>query len=338
MILARLPISRILPKIKTCADGLESTHESWLAAARAICTTDTFPKLVSREFSLPNVPGTFRMAGMAKGAGMIHPNMATLLSVICSDVSVGTEDVGSGDQKKMLKRAVKKTFNRISIDGDTSTNDTVLLMSNGAASAASIKAEGEQSSPIQVNFRDSPEAAAVYEAELTALCTDLAKLVVRDGEGATKFVTIRVRGASDIRHGERLAESIATSSLVKTALYGQDANWGRMLCALGYAHLGYEALNSRHVKPETTSLSFVQCADRLEAGLKKGDELRLLVNGEPQSVDEDLAAKMLKEEDLEILVRLRSDEEAQRLGKEDVEYWTCDFSHEYVTINGDYRT
>lgn len=321
----RLPIDKIVDNIPTCGEKLGTSHEHWLRAARAICTTDTFPKLVSREFTLPKIGGTFRMAGIAKGAGMIHPNMGTLLSVICTDAPIN-----SRDQAGILRKAVQKSFNRISIDGDTSTNDTVLLLSNGAANPGP---------PYEIpSFLVYPEAAKVYQRELTALCTDLAKLIVRDGEGATKFVTIRVCGAKDEHTGAEFAKSIACSSLVKTALYGQDANWGRILCAMGYAHLNSDSLSPKEMVPEKTSVSFVQVGDSSDGGLKRGEELQLLVNGEPQNVDEEKAGRMLKEEDLEILVRLRPDEESEAEGLEEVEYWTCDFSHEYVTINGDYRT
>lgn len=321
----RLPIDKIVDNISVCGEKLGDSHEHWLRAARAICTTDTFPKLVSREFTLPKIGGTFRMAGIAKGAGMIHPNMGTLLSVICTDAPINSRDSAG-----ILRKAVNKSFNRISIDGDTSTNDTVLLLSNGAANPGP---------PYEIpSFLVYPEAAKAYQRELTALCTDLAKLIVRDGEGATKFVTIRVRGAKDEQVGAEFAKSIACSSLVKTALYGQDANWGRILCAMGYAHTNSTTLSPKDVVPEKTSVSFVQVSDSADGGLKKGEELQLLVNGEPQNVDEEKAARMLKEEDLEILVRLRPDEESDAEGLQEVEYWTCDFSHEYVTINGDYRT
>lgn len=231
---------------------------------------------------------------------MIHPNMATLLAILCTDAPIA-----SGPLQQLLSSAITKSFNSISIDGDTSTNDTVALLANGAAGGENITSES------------SPDYAAMQET-LTRFAADLAKLVVRDGEGATKFVTIRVTNAGTYEDAHRVASTIARSPLVKTALYGKDANWGRILCATGYA----EGVTS--VVPEQTSVSFIP-----------GDgsaELKLLVNGEPEVVDETRAGKMLESEDLEILVRL-----SERAGHEAV-YWTCDFSHEYVTINGDYRT
>ncbi|KAF2866494.1 arginine biosynthesis protein ArgJ [Massariosphaeria phaeospora] len=296
----RLPIKKITSKLGTVYGNLGETHHHWLSAARAICTTDTFPKLISRTFTLPGSQEEYRIAGMTKGAGMIHPNMATLLGILCTDAPVGAAPL-----QQSLTDAITKSFNSISIDGDTSTNDTVVILANGAAGGK----------PITSTSSDEFRA---FQETLTAFAIDLAKLVVRDGEGATKFVTIKVTNAKTYEDAKRVANSIARSPLVKTALYGKDANWGRILCATGYAE-GVES-----VVPEETSVSFVP-ADGSE-------ELKLLVRGEPEQVDESRAAEILAEEDLEIVVRLseKFDEEAV--------VWTCDFSHEYVTINGDYRT
>jgi len=233
---------------------------------------------------------------------MIHPNMATLLGILCTDAPISPSALQS-----LLTSAIDKSFNSISIDGDTSTNDTVALLANGAAGGDPITSE---SSAGYAEMRDT----------LTAFAADLAKLVVRDGEGATKFVTIRVTNAPSYATAKRVASTIARSPLVKTALYGKDANWGRILCATGYA----EGVAEGEIVPEETSVSFVPTDG--------SPELRLLVGGEPEKVDEVRAAEILEAEDLEILVRLREGE-----GEEAV-YWTCDFSHEYVTINGDYRT
>ncbi|KAI9719015.1 MAG: hypothetical protein M1828_006391 [Chrysothrix sp. TS-e1954] len=301
-----LPIKKITSAIPTAISNLDHSHSAFIAAARAICTTDTFPKLRSRQFSLPSYPGTiFSLAGMAKGAGMIHPNMATLLGILWTDAPVGPAALQTS-----LKTAADASFNSISIDGDTSTNDTLAVLANGGAVAPLAP---------QITSRESQDYAA-FEAELTGLATDLAKLVVRDGEGATKFVTITVRGAEEREVGRRIASSIARSPLVKTALYGKDANWGRILCAIGYT----QGIPEHVVKPEETSVSFVR---------GEGEELSLLVDGEPQVIDETRAAKWLEDEDLEILVKLRREPKG-----EEVKFWTCDFSHEYVTINGDYRT
>ncbi|KAK0926303.1 Arginine biosynthesis bifunctional protein ArgJ, mitochondrial [Friedmanniomyces endolithicus] len=349
----RLPIDKITAAIPKAHGALGSSHEHWLNAAKAICTTDTFPKLLSRTFRLPSHPDTeYSIAGMTKGAGMIHPNMATLLGIICTDVKIAPSAVDS-----MLRYATNRTFNCISIDGDTSTNDTVTLFANGAAAPEGIqplnlppslkpapeaKNAASPSSPVQ---KDPPNRdTQAFTAVLSSFMTDLAKLVVRDGEGATKFVTIRVR--SDISYfvAKRAAVSIARSALVKTALYGKDANWGRILCAIGYApsimhDTGLPIIRSigeghaRLVEPERTSVSFVP-ADGSE-------ELKLVVHGEPEVVDEGRAKEILEMEDLEILVRLDdgpAPEGRERKTQHEAVFWTCDFSHEYVTINGDYRT
>ena len=296
----RLPIDKITSKIPTAFANLGDTHDHWLGTARAICTTDTFPKLMSKTFKLPSSDREYRIAGMTKGAGMIHPNMATLLGIICTDVSIRPTTL-----RTALTAAVNKSFNSISIDGDTSTNDTVAILANGAAGGESIN-------------KKRPADYEAFVKILTDFSTDLAKLVVRDGEGATKFVTIRVTNAKLESDARRVASSIARSPLVKTALYGKDANWGRILCATGYTKCRNPAV------PEETSVSFVPTDG--------SEELKLLVNGEPEQVDEARAAKILEAEDLEIKVSLSKTEGAEAL------FWTCDFSHEYVTINGDYRT
>lgn len=277
---------------------------------RAICTTDTFPKLTSQSFTLPSSPGrTYSIAGMTKGAGMIHPNMATLLGIICTDAPIEAPVLQS-----LLCHSISRSFNSISVDGDTSTNDTVAILANGAAGGTPISSI------------DSKDYIAM-QSILTGFTQSLAQLVVRDGEGATKFVTIRVKNSPSYEDAKRIASTIARSPLVKTALYGKDANWGRILCAVGYT----PDLSPGTVVPEKTSVSF-KPADG-------SPELKLLVNGEPESVDEERASTILQDEDLEIVVDLGggASGEAGKSGEEAV-YWFCDFSHEYVTINGDYRT
>lgn len=281
-----------------------------MTCATAICTTDTFPKLISKTFNLPSSPSVeYRIAGMTKGAGMIHPNMATLLGVIATDAPIASALLPA-----LLKRAVDKSFNSITIDGDTSTNDTVALLANGAAGGQEIAS-------------DTSKDYAAFQEVLSGFSTDLAKLIVRDGEGATKFVTIRVTESSSEEGARKIASTIARSPLVKTALYGKDANWGRILCATGYSLItepGSSAENEvTEISPEKTNVSFIPSDG--------SPELKLLVDGEPEMVDEKRAAQILEHEDLEILVRLGT-------GKEQATYWTCDYSHEYITINGDYRT
>jgi len=260
----RLPIDKITNGVPVAHKSLGSTHDHWLTAAKAICTTDTFPKLISRTFNLPSSPGIeFRIAGMTKGAGMIHPNMATLLGIIATDAPVSSATLPS-----VLKYAVDRSFNSITIDGDTSTNDTVALLANGAAGGKEVTQE-------------TPEDYETFKTVLTDFSADLAKLIVRDGEGATKFVTIRVVESASEEAARKIASTIARSPLVKTALYGKDANWGRILCATGYSLISEpgEAVNEvPEIIPEKTNVSFVPTDGTAE--------LKLLVNGEPEQVDE----------------------------------------------------
>lgn len=330
----QLPIEKVTAAIPKAHAALGSTHEHWLAAAKAICTTDTFPKLLTRTFTLPSHPQTeYRLAGMTKGAGMIHPNMATLLGIICTDARL--DETGL----HVLRVATAASFNSISIDGDTSTNDTVALLASGAA------APETQPALTFPTGRNSPWNAdsLVFLKTLRSFMRALAHLVVRDGEGATKFVTVRVRSDVSKVTANRVAKSIATSNLVKTALYGKDANWGRILCAIGYSpgitDDSHAAIPGPQLSLERTSVSFVPADGSAE--------LQLLVRGEPQEVDEGRAGEILAMEDLQIFVKLddygdgegkAEDEESKVRQSFESLFWTCDFSHEYVTINGDYRT
>jgi glutamate N-acetyltransferase/amino-acid N-acetyltransferase len=294
-----LPITKILTKIPFALSSTSSTHDAWLKTARSICTTDTFPKLLSTAFTLPSSPSTtYSLAGMTKGAGMIHPNMATLLGILCTDAPIPAPTL-----QPLLRHAVDRSFNSISIDGDTSTNDTLAILANGAAGGPPIP-----SSPENADY-------ASMSTILTEFSQSLAKLVVRDGEGATKFVTVRVTNSPSYHDAKLIASTIARSPLVKTALYGKDANWGRILCAIGYT----QGLSPDTVVPEKTSVKFKP--------VDGSEELRLLINGEPEEVNEERASEILAEEDLEIVVDLGG-------GNEEAVYWFCDFSHEYVTING----
>lgn len=297
----RLPISKIISAIPAARNSLSETHAAWLAAARAICTTDTFPKLLSRTFTLPSTPHiTYSIVGMTKGAGMIHPNMATLLGILATDAPIPADTLSP-----LLTHAVDRSYNAISIDGDTSTNDTVAILANGVA--------GVSGGPA-ITSLSSPDGLALLEI-VTSFAQQLSQLVVRDGEGATKFIHVRVVGALSFDDARRVASSIARSPLVKTALYGEDANWGRILCAVGYT----PDLSSGAVVPERTSVSFIP------VGSDSGSpELRLLVRGEPQAVDETRAKQILQNEDLEIRVDLGGGEGGA--GKEEASYWFCDFS------------
>lgn len=250
-------------------------------------------------FSLPSAPQVkYSLAGMTKGAGMIHPNMATLLGILCTDAAIPAPILRS-----LLTHAVERSFNAISIDGDTSTNDTLALLANGAAGGSPVES------------LTSKDGQAMTEI-LTSFTQRLAQLVVRDGEGATKFVRVHVMNSSSYEDARKIASTIARSPLVKTALYGKDANWGRILCAVGYT----QGLSEGTVVPGRTSVSFVP-ADGSKI-------LHLLVEGEPEAFDEARAAKILESEDLEIRVDLGGGTSGK--GKEEANYWFCDFSHEYV--------
>jgi glutamate N-acetyltransferase/amino-acid N-acetyltransferase len=235
--------------------------------------------------------GEFTIAGMAKGAGMIHPNMATMLCLLTSDVRI-TPQVA----RQALNEGVEKSFHRITVDGDTSTNDTVLLLANGLAKMPPITSTESR-------------GYADFCVGLSQVLLTLAQAIVRDGEGATRFVEITVSGARTGAEAKQVAMAIARSLLVKTAIYGQDANWGRIVCAVGYSGVT--------IIPE-----------RVRVWL--GD-LELFRNGEPYQVDEARARELLAEPEVVIRVDL-----GQGSAQETV--WTCDLSHRYVDINAHYRT
>lgn len=219
---------------------------------------------------------------------MIHPNMATLLAFMATDAPVSPDAL-----QGILNHAVERSFNAISVDGDMSTNDTLAILANGAAGGETVQI--------------GTKGESVLRAVVTGFAEELSKLVVRDGEGATKFVTITVKDANNFDDAKQVASTIARSPLVKTALYGRDANWGRILCATGYSGVG-------GIVPEKTNVSFVPTDG--------SPELKLLVNGEPENVDEERASEILAMEDLEILVSLGTGN-----GGEAAVY-TCDLSHE----------
>ena len=250
-------------------------------ASRAIMTTDTRPKV-----SVIKKP-SYTIGGMAKGSGMIHPNMATMLSVITTDAKIAPALLD-----RALRAAVGQSFNRITVDGDMSTNDTILLLANGAVG----KEIGES------EIREFTDA-------LTAVCTDLAKQLVRDGEGATKFVEIKVTGAQDETDAAQVAKAIAHSPLVKTAIYGGDANWGRVVAAAGYSGVA--------VDPAKVKLWF--------------GEVNVFSNGMPTDFDEADSTRAIADKDVFIRIDLG-------MGSTSTTVWTCDLSHDYVTINGKYRT
>ena len=260
-------------------------------AAEAIMTTDTAPKYAAVCVELPD--GTITIGGMAKGAGMIHPDMATLLGVHSTDAVIDPATL-----QACLRTAVDQSYNRISIDGDTSTNDTIFLLANGASGVAV----------------DGDKSMALFQEALNSLTRYLAQQVVRDGEGASKFVEIIVSGAVTDQAAHKIANTIATSALVKTAFAGSDANWGRILAAAGRA-----------------GVPFDQVKTALWAGILEPQELQLLAGGTPTAYLESDAAAVFAEPEFKILFELQ-----QGNGKATV--WTSDLTHEYVSINADYRT
>jgi glutamate N-acetyltransferase/amino-acid N-acetyltransferase len=281
-----LPMDRLREGIPNVVAAL--SEDGLVPAAQAIMTTDTVAKVAGDEIAVPKPdkgPGRIaRFTGFAKGSGMIHPDMATMLAVVMTDAIVPAEVL-----KHALEVATRKSFNRISVDGDTSTNDTLLVLANGAS--------GLEPAPLEV------------EILLTSVCMDLAKQIARDGEGATKFITIEVVGARDEGMAERVGRTIATSPLVKTAFYGEDANWGRIIAAAGYS--------GEDVDGDKMSLWF--------------GGVHVFANGTPTQYSEQEATAAMKPRDVAVRLDLG-------LGDAGATIWTCDFSHEYVTINGKYRT
>lgn len=283
----RLPMERIEQGIRQAARGL--SVEGGPLTAQAIMTTDTVPKEVAIRVRVGERSAT--IGGMAKGAGMIHPHMATMLTVLATDARVEP-----GLLESALRQAVDISFNCITVDGDTSTSDTVLLLANGSPGS------------IAIEDRRSPEYA-LFQEGLNCACQSLAKKVVRDGEGATKFVEIRVRGAPSRAEARQVAFAIARSALVKTAIYGEDPNWGRVMCAAGYS--GVE------IDPERLAVSF--------------GELVLAKDGQGTGVSPEEARQRLLGKEITIGLDLG-------LGEAEATVWTCDFSHQYVSINAEYTT
>ncbi|MDR0819356.1 MAG: bifunctional glutamate N-acetyltransferase/amino-acid acetyltransferase ArgJ [Oscillospiraceae bacterium] len=276
------------------------------AAAKAIMTTDT----VKKEFAVETEIGgkTVRIGGIAKGSGMIHPNMGTMLSVITTDCAISRELLD-----KVLRNAVCESFNRISVDGDTSTNDTCFILASGDAGNAEITLEDNYGSETWVG-----SDAWVFEDALCALCVKLAVAMASDGEGAKHLITCVVSESENEPKAEAIAKSVISSSLVKSMIFGEDANWGRVLCAMGYSG---ESFN-----PERVDVTF-----RSKAG-----EVAVCNSGRGLMFDEDLAKKVLSEHDIEILISLNEETAPGEFGW--CMCWGCDLTYEYVKINGDYRT
>jgi glutamate N-acetyltransferase/amino-acid N-acetyltransferase len=286
-----LPMEKIAAGVRHAALGL--SEQAGHAAARAIMTTDTRPKEAAARVFVGDTQVT--IAGMCKGAGMIHPGMATMLALMLTDASIAPALL-----KTALNRVVERTFNMITVDGDMSTNDTILSLANGQA--GNTRLVDAESSEYQA-----------FEDGLLAVATELAQGLVRDGEGATKFVTIHVSGAETWAAARQVAKTIATSNLVKTAIYGQDANWGRVICAAGYSGVDIE--------PDQLRLLMSGDVDALE----------LVRAGAPFEINEDRASAILAGDEVTFALDLG-------MGQAEATVWTCDLSHRYVDINAHYRT
>ena len=283
-------------KFSGVLDGLavSGSEDFWVEAARAIMTTDTYPKVATRRADLGGV--TVTLNGIAKGAGMIAPDMATMLSFVVTDA-----DIPAPVLQSLLSAGVDPTFNSITVDSDTSTSDTLMLFATGAAAA-----DGQK--PVAGSADDA--ALDGFRAALDDLLRDLALQVVRDGEGARKMVEITVEGAENDAAARRIAFSIANSPLVKTAVAGEDANWGRIVMAVGKSG---------------------EAADRDRLAIWFGD-IRVAVDGERDPVySEEAASAVMKKQDIPIRVDIG-------LGDGRATVWTCDLTKEYVEINGDYRS
>ena len=287
-----LDITPIVNGLPSLIAGLARDQEHGEYASQGILTTDTRMKQIAVEFTAGGK--TCHIGAIAKGSGMIHPNLATMLVFITTDCAVSSEML-----QKALSHDVQKTFNMTSVDGDTSTNDHVLLLANGLAGNEPITSEG-------------PDFTAFMEA-LNTVTIHLCRMIAGDGEGATKMLECRVVGAKTDKDARIAAKAVITSSLVKTAMFGADANWGRVLCAIGYS--------GADVDVNKVELSFES----------KAGVIPVCVDGAGIPFSEDIAKKVLLEPEINILIDLHDGE-----GKATA--WGCDLTYDYVKINGDYRT
>lgn len=281
----QLPMDKIIKGINHIVDSIEDGND--LATAQAIMTTDTFPKLFNKTFLIDGKEVS--IGGIAKGSGMIHPNMATMLAFITTDAKIEKLTL-----QKLLKNVTDLTFNKIVVDGDTSTNDMVLMLANGASN---------------VEIIDETENYKIFEKNLYELLKKLSIDIVKDGEGATKLVEINVEGALSNTDADKAARQIALSPLVKTAIHGEDANWGRIIAAVGYSGIEFN--------PDLFELEI--------------NEVPILRQNYEVTLPNELANQTLKSSEVKIRVNLNA-------GNGKATIWTCDFSEEYVKINGSYRS
>ena len=288
----QIPIDKLTAGIEALAGKKNDTLENGTEAAKAIMTTDTFPKELAVTIEVGGK--TVTIGGMAKGSGMIHPNMCTMLGFLTTDVAISKELL-----QKALSTVVKDTYNMVSVDGDTSTNDTVLLLANGAAGNDELTEENED-----------------YQTFLDALLyvnTCLAKKIAGDGEGATALFEVKVVGAESKEQAVTLSKSIITSNLTKAAIFGHDANWGRILCAMGYSGAQFD--------PEKVDLYFES----------KAGKLQIIKDGVATDYSEEEATKILSEKEVTAIADVK-------MGEATATAWGCDLTYDYVKINADYRS
>ena len=284
----RLPVEKMVSHVPNLVSSLGSDEQSAHNAELAMMTTDTVPKEVSAKITLQD-GREVTVAAMAKGSGMIHPNLATMICVFTTDAKIDKTLLDD-----MLKRAVSHTFNRVSVDGDTSVCDSVMVFANGAS---------------EVEITEGTEEADIFYTTLEQLSTDLARMIACDGEGATKLLEVIVNGAKDANDAKLVVTAIARSPLCKTAIFGEDANFGRFITAAGYSGADFDP-------------------NRLD--MYVGD-LQVCNDGDATITDEEAAAKLLAEHDITVTVNLNAGEYSDRM-------FTCDFSYDYVKINGSYRS
>ena len=288
----QLPMDKILAGVEKLAEAKGGSLEHGTLASKAIMTTDTVNKEIAVEFEVGGK--TAVIGGMCKGSGMIHPNMCTMLGFVTTDVNISKELL-----LKALQKNVKDTYNMVSVDGDTSTNDTVLLLANGMAGNPEITEENE-------------DYKAFCEA-LNVVNTFLARKIAGDGEGATALFEVKVINAASKEEAVILSKSVVTSSLTKAAIYGHDANWGRILCALGYSGVQFD--------PEKVDLYFESAAGKL----------KIIENGVSTGYSEEAATKILSEEEVTAIADMK-------MGEACATAWGCDLTYDYVKINADYRS
>lgn len=288
----QLPMDRIVAGVKTMVPALDGSEESGTAAAIAIMTTDTVKKEVAVQFEAGGK--TITMGGMCKGSGMIHPDMCTMLSFVTTDAAISKELL-----QEALREDIKDTYNMISVDGDTSTNDTVLLLANGMAGNEEIQTKNED--------------YEVFCKALNFINEVLAKKMAGDGEGCTALFEVKIVGAETKEQAVTLSKSVITSSLTKAAIFGHDANWGRILCAMGYSGAVFD--------PEKVDLYFESAAGKL----------KIIENGVALSYSEEEATRILSEPEVTATADIK-------LGEATATAWGCDLTFDYVKINADYRS